>query len=354
MVHGARRVGCAGFALLVVVALAAGCSSTGESSTTTQDGGTGPAGPYATGSAALICPSPPTRVSLATPAPVWDGLLIYETTVEGAFDSLEVEIFDPVANVWTETTSTTRQRGDGRYATYVQPVVRDEIRDKELKLRGRTKLIGCVPSAWVETQPFRLNDALVNTTWTATIDAADAVSQFAANGVGTPTRLGPYSIATPLVHSLRFNADGSTTESLNYTIKSGHVGDVYDGCTFDFQITGNWKYTSFAPSDPLRVLISRKKVVLGPTSKCTIPLLTELLINQPGFQGYLPDATWRLNVDYTPLLDAPAGKPFLDQPGQALGSLVNFSFALTNDAVAPDTAALNGAYLPNAAHYEKQ
>ncbi len=355
------------FALIALIVAGSACSSSSNGATPAagSDGGTGADGaPGAADSAprggdgtGLVCPSAPSNVAITLPAPVWSGLIVFEATVDGTFDSIEVEQLDATANVWFSIGASNRQRADGRYAVLVQPHVREENRKKDLKLRGRTRLFGCAPSAWVETKTFQLTDPLTTTTWASTITPLQSDAQINVSATGVGTTQGPYFIAAtpPMTHSILFNADNSTTESLTFTVKSGHAGDLYDGCTIELQLPGNWQFlpTGQYCCGGLPIVVARSKPKLGPGTKCTAPPVADLAISQPTFAGVMPQAQWNFSIDYAPLLDTPPGKPRFDDPN-TVQNLINAALPLLQDVVGPDTANINGYFRPTFARYEKQ
>ena len=117
------------------------------------------------------CPAAPGEVTLDSIAPVWGGLLVVNATVASrTADDFDLEILDPTLGAWTRSYGGFWQREDGRYALPIRPSVTEQNKDEEFKLRVRSRLDGCAPSAWSEGPTFTLTDPLSDTSWKASWD----------------------------------------------------------------------------------------------------------------------------------------------------------------------------------------
>jgi hypothetical protein len=298
----------------------------------TPDGGTASAPPA--GRAGLTsdeCPAEPAGMALALVAPVWGGLVTATFTVAaGAPDSFEVEMLDPSRQTWLDTAPpfysgrpAPSETVDGKYIVYVTPAVTEGSKDKMFKIRVRSVLAGCPTSKWTESDAFALKEPFAGTTWLGTFEGINGA--VFVNTAAPYTSVGPYAIGatTPITHTITFNADQTTLETLKYTITSAHAGDAYADCTIALTYAGTWQHDLV---NGLRIGARTPQASAASGSVCAVPAVADFAISQAGAQGlFLPASTLGGQIDYTPLLETPARKATMAD--YQLFNAVNETFA---------------------------
>lgn len=291
-----RRVS---FAPLVgLLALVAGCGDDGE-------GGAAGPGPAIT---PAHCPAAPSDVTLNEVAPYWGGLLVVEATIAGGTpDGMDIEVLDPALGGWSRAFGTGWQKEDGRFAYSITPNVTEHNRDGEFRVRVRSRLTGCPPSAWVEGPSYRLENPLSDTTWTWSMDMDPARYQLAINryDVVDLTYL-PQVVASlegPFEHTVQFSADGTFSETVSFSFAAGEEDQPFAGCSFVLSYTGTWELVN-RYQNILR--LSARVPAEDPTagSTCSNPALSALALNdaeQVDLLG-LGSTSTSLQIDYSGLL----------------------------------------------------
>jgi hypothetical protein len=292
------------------------------------------------------CPAAPTNVKLVQIAPVWNGLINLEATVaKGVPDNLELQVFNPSLARWTQSYGPLAQKVDGTYVVSTNPLPYDTS-NKPLKLRVRSRLQGCTPSPWVETEPFTLSNPLVGTTWRAVVQPGELNGNIFVNAGGMSTGRGPYSLSESVNHVLAFAADGNLTEVIGFGVTSQNPGDLYNGCKIQMTFSAKWELTIENSRMILRVS-ARKPRATNPTegSVCNAPTPNEWLISLPTSNVQLPAFSQQyLQLNYERLQSTPPGKAtWQGQFGNAFQQALNFA----SDNVEPTTATINGSFFSN-------
>lgn len=347
-----------GLALAVVPACGDDDDDKHDATVAAADGGSSVTNPEGPGITAKDCPSAPSNLSIVKVAPVWNGLIVIEASVErGTPESFEWQIWDPALGEFRQFyAGGTAQKPDGRFVFSVSPSVRESTKTAELKVRTRTRLTGCPPSAWAESPGFTLGDPITGTTWRLDLGPSQLSGNIYVNhsGPAVVTSTGPYSFQDqPSSHTIAFNADGSFAETYQFTITSKTVGDLYKDCTFQLSFVGKWqlRWVNDSPS----ILITERKPKTGAAttgSTCSAPALTELAINQPTAAFEIPSMNTGLGIDYTLLRTNPPGKATWSANfGTGFNGTI---FDAIADTVGADTSNANGNAYPQYALYERQ
>lgn len=277
-----------------------------------------------------LCPGAPQALALRQVGPFWYGLTMATFSVPGGAPSgFNVEAFDSTTGFWSSTgvidnpSGTPLQLDDGSYLALASVGATASNEGAPRKLRVRSVLNGCPPSAWTESGPFTLGNPLPGTTWTATFNAGASQPslQFSpAASDTTSTFVGPYSFdaSQPLQHEITFNADGTTAEVFRYSILSAHPGDAYDGCSFVLSFTGKWTLAlDDTYSGGLDLTVSDRVPAASPSagSTCGDPQITAMLIGQPSSLSIpaLPPTELGPSIDYSALLESPPGDALMSE-----------------------------------------
>ena len=317
-----RRTGALTLLILPLVIASCSSSSTPASFVAVSDGGaSGEGAPPAPGYRPALtpeqCPLAPTGMALAKPAPFWYGLVTASFAVGGGVpDTVQIQTFDPSRQTWIDYPNgyynhpSVAQTADGKYVVYVSPAVSDGNKDEMFKLRVRTTLQGCPPSAWTESEPFGLTDPFSGSTWVGTFPQGALNAAISANTTGGWLGVGPYTVAesVPATHSITFNADKTTTETVKYTISSPHPDDVYSGCSIVLNYTGTW---TLDLTSGLRVSQRKPKAPGAAGSTCTTPPVADFAIEQVQVTPLTLSTlviTPSFGIDYTPSLETPPRK----------------------------------------------
>jgi hypothetical protein len=300
------------------------------------------------------CPGAPTDVALEPVAPFYGGLVLVRLRVPGgAPDGIDVQQFDPSLGLWaTGGFAPLREHPDGGFVVFVRPQVEEDTRDADQRVRLRTRLSGCAPSAWVETTSFKLGDPLRDTVWVAQIPADQVSGNFNIN-VEPPRDVGTHRVAPNSVfeHRLAFGGDGKLTQSFAFTLSSTVPASPYHGCQIKLTYESPWRLET---REGLEVIVGQAApsptVTMGSTCPGAPP--SQWSISQPGVNLGLPPSRSGVNVDYEPLARTPAGKPFLGA-GQFAGAASDI-LGHISDVVGPETANVNGFLNLFSARYSKQ
>jgi hypothetical protein len=349
---------------LALALLAAACSSNNETPANTPTGtsttGSPTGAPTVPGAPPPVtdtpgvtrddCPSAPTNVKLIQVAPVWGGLINIEATVaKGVPDNLELQVFNPSLARWTQSYGPFAQKLDGTYVVSTNPFPYDTS-NKPLKMRIRSRLQGCAPSPWVETEPFTLSNPLTGTTWRTTVQPGELNGTPFVNLNGMGQARGPYTLSDSISHVIAFAADGNLTEVIAFSVASQFPGDLYNGCKIQMTFTGKWELTLENSRMILRVT-ARKPRATNPTegSICAAPEPAQWQISLPGNNVQLPAFTQAYpQFNYERLQSAPPGKATLQgQFGTAFQQALNFA----SDNAEPNFATINGQFYSNSGNF---
>lgn len=307
------------------------------------------------------CPAAPSDLTLDEIAPVWGGLLVLNATVaSGTADGFELEVFDPTLGGWNRSFGGVWQREDGRYAFPFTPSVGEHNRDAEFRVRLRSRLNGCAPSAWTEGPSYTLSDPLSDTTWVATWDASTVSGEINVTrfDVVNQASLEPAypTFEGTLTHTVSFAADGVFDEVYEFTLAGREADEPFDGCSFVFHYVGTWEF--MYERNGVNVLISDRAPAedAADGSECTTPALSTLAINDEmrladlGFSGTVISS----GADYNGLLYSTPGPVRMDSY-QLASALQNpsFLFALSYET-AEETGNVSGYLGPSYYTYEKQ
>lgn len=348
---------------ITLFAVAPGCGDDddddkGTPATAGDGGSTTPVNPEAPGVTAKDCPSAPANINLVKVAPVWSGLIVVEATVDTGAPptTFDTQMFDPALGEWrTVYAGGLVQRPDGKYVFSFSPDVRESTKAAEHKMRLRSRLDGCPPSAWTETPGFTLGDPITGTTWKLDIPVglASANVYVSHTGPGSVTTNGPYDVSQePMSHTITFNADGSLSETYALKITSKTNGDLYKDCSFQVSFAGKWQLRFV--NDNMSVLIYDRKpkadALAGST--CAAPPLAELAGNQADNTITVQTQSSSLNIDFSPLRLNPPGKPTWST--NLYNGFNNGVFEALSDSEGADTANVSGNAYPQYAYYERQ
>jgi len=296
------------------------------------------------------CPGTPTDVALEPIAPVYAGLLDVTFQSSTAPQGAELQRYSPSRSVWESTYGSLGQRDDGTFVIQLRPQTTATDATAEFKVRVRSTLQGCPPSGWGESDPITLTDPVEGTTWIAELGRTDFTSQLNASSSGTGTSTGPYRLSStsPLKHTMRFAANGALSEVIDFTIESGTTGDVYNNCHFVLAYEGSWVGDYDYET---RVALYGRHFVSLAGSTCTSPPLGDLGLTADTRLG--DDVLAVSNIDYTGLLEVPAGKASWQVYGFLQNSFATILSSL-DDQTGTDAASISGYINVFDPTYEKQ
>ncbi len=301
------------------------------------------------------CPGKPEKLAVNPVAPFWNGLiaLTFTSTGKGTPTYNDIQVYDPLLGAYAQNGGSAYQKPDGTFLALVSPQAKEDSKDLDFKVRVRSELDGCAPSDWVESPTFKLGDPLVGTTWKATLGPAEYTENVTVSGPGAQTTVGPYFIdPSGVVDTLAFASDGSFTDTVAFGIASGHAGDLYAGCQFQLHTQGHWE-VKFLQYGMVTVL-SDRKLTASPLSgsACANPSLSQMAINQAGFDANLQPVVMGFGIDYTSLLYSPPGA--VKWTDAALLSQLGNVFPFLDASGVNGSSSVNGYFSASQSHYEKQ
>ena len=297
------------------------------------------------------CPGTPRNVAIDPVAPFNYGLVSLTFESDTAPGSVELQRHSTARAEWEQTYGALGQEDDGTFVVQVRPQLSESDADEDFKLRVRSTLLGCPPSAWAESDGVSLGDPVTGTTWVGTFGPGTQTSQISVSvNSGAGSAIGPYrlSTASPLRHTFTFAAGGVFSETFELTIQSATSGDLYNGCHFKLAYQGGWISTR---SDDSRVALFDRRFMSMAGSTCASPPVSDVQLTPSDVLS--DEVLSSSNIDYSRLRDSPAGRAewqnySLLQQGfsQIVPSLSDFTGA--------DTASLSGYINVFDARYVKQ
>lgn len=220
------------------------------------------------------CPSAPESLQLLPIAPFWGGFVVITAGVsQGYVDQLEAEYLDPASNTWISAYAEQRETPDGRFWVSVSPSVNAGNKDKSFRIRLRSRLDGCAPSSWTETESFSLGDPIAGTTWQSqwppTIMNGSVV--LSRNVAGAADQF-EYQFVNGVTHTAQFEADGTFKERYQFELTTPTEGAPFNGCSLSLNYVGNWQITFGRYESSVQISARAPASEASEGSTCTSPL----------------------------------------------------------------------------------
>jgi hypothetical protein len=280
------------------------------------------------------------------------------TVPGGAPDNLDLGLLDPSRDAWQEIGESTWQQADGTYVAQFQPRVTDQNKDSEFKVRVRSRLVGCAPSAWTDAGSFTPSDPFADSKWVGNWDAAQLSGSLSVNRTDLTgaSQLTPSSVTVDgaVSHSLAFKADGTLTEDFAFTLASPDKNAPFAGCALKLHYAGTWSW--LFSGTIANVVLSERIPAADPIngSRCAFPAPTDLAFADAAQHASLviPPSLLTPSIDYSGLLSTPAAPVTFDN------SPLSADLAVVLDqlsyASAKQSGSVSGDLTPVLGVYEKQ